>query len=71
VQRLDPEDIRALVNKLRRVCEEVVAEFGASVSELRGDNFDAYFGYPEAHEHDAEAAVKAGLRLVRRLAIAG
>src|SRR6516165_814793 len=62
--RLDPEDLRVLLTDYRRYCTEVIARFGGMVAPLSGDRVLAYFGYPEAHENDAERAVRAGLALV-------
>jgi class 3 adenylate cyclase len=56
--RLDPEDLRG------RCCTELVERSGGFVAKYIGDGVLAYFGYPQAHEHDAERAVRAGLALV-------
>jgi class 3 adenylate cyclase/DNA-binding response OmpR family regulator/predicted ATPase len=62
--RLDPEDLRAVIADYHRCCSEVVSRFGGIVATAPGDRVVAYFGYPEAHEHDAEQAVRAGLALI-------
>jgi class 3 adenylate cyclase len=68
--RLDPEDLRELIGAYHRVVTEVVAGFDGFVSRYMGDGVLVYFGYPQAHEDDAERAVRAGLGAidaVRRL----
>src|ERR1700674_2039076 len=62
--RLDPEDMREIVGAYRRSCAEQIAKAGGFVAKYMGDGVLAYFGYPQAHEHDAERAVLAGLALV-------
>jgi DNA-binding response OmpR family regulator/class 3 adenylate cyclase/predicted ATPase len=62
--RLDPEDLRILFADYHRCCAEVIAPLGGSVVPFSGDGVLAYFGYPEAHENDAERAVHAGLSLI-------
>src|SRR5260370_39948659 len=62
--RLDPEDLRAGIAGYHRCCTELIIQFGGVVATFPGDRVLAYFGYPEAHEHDAERAVRAGLALV-------
>jgi class 3 adenylate cyclase/predicted ATPase len=66
--RLDPEDLRAVFAEYHRCCTEVIAPFGGVVALFAGDRVLAYFGYPEAHENDAERAVRAGLALVDAVA---
>jgi class 3 adenylate cyclase/predicted ATPase len=62
--RLDPEDMREIVGAYHRSCAEQIAKAGGFVAKYMGDGVLAYFGYPQAHEHDAERAVVAGLALV-------
>ena len=62
--RLDPEDLREVIGAYHRCCADCVAEAGGFVAKYMGDGVLAYFGYPLAHEHDAEHAVRAGLALV-------
>jgi class 3 adenylate cyclase len=62
--RLDPEDMREIVGAYRRCCADLIAKAGGFVAKYMGDGVLAYFGYPEAHEHDAERAVLGGLALV-------
>jgi class 3 adenylate cyclase/tetratricopeptide (TPR) repeat protein len=62
--RLDPEDLRGIINTYHRCCAEMVERNGGFVAKYMGDGVLAYFGYPRAHEYDAERAVQAGLGLV-------
>jgi len=62
--RLDPEDLRAVIGAYHRCCTELIEQKGGFVAKYMGDGVLAYFGYPQAHEHDAERAVQAGLALV-------
>ena len=66
--RLDPEDLRAAIAEYHRCCTELIGRFGGVVAAFPGDRVLAYFGYPEAHENDAERAVRAGLALVDAVA---
>ena len=63
--RLDPEDMREIVGAYHRSCAEQITKAGGFVAKYMGDGVLAYFGYPQAHEHDAERAVLAGLALVK------
>ena len=62
--RLDPEDMREIVGAYHRCCADLITRAGGFVAKYMGDGVLAYFGYPQAHEHDAERAVRAGLNLV-------
>jgi class 3 adenylate cyclase len=62
--RLDPEDLRGIIGAYHHCCTELVERNGGFVAKYMGDGVLAYFGYPQAHEHDAERAVRAGLSLV-------
>src|SRR3974390_966786 len=62
--RMDPEDLRELVSAYQKCAAETVRRFGGFVARYMGDGVLVYFGYPEAHEDDAERAVRAGLELV-------
>jgi class 3 adenylate cyclase len=59
--RLDPEDLREVIGAYHRCVANVVAGFGGFVSRYMGDGVLVYFGYPLAHEDDAERAVPTGL----------
>src|SRR5690242_3303906 len=62
--RIDPEDMRDIIGAYHRCCAEVIAKAGGFVARYMGDGVLAYFGYPLAHENDAERAVRAGLELI-------
>ena len=62
--RLDPEDLREVIGAYHRCVAETVARFDGFVAKYMGDGVLVYFGYPRAHEDDAERAVRAGLALV-------
>ena len=62
--RLDPEDMREIVGAYHRSCAEQITKAGGFVAKYMGDGVLAYFGYPNAHEDDAERAVLAGLAVV-------
>jgi len=60
-QRLDPEDLAELIQSYRQRCRAVVAGHGGTIAQYVGDGVLAYFGYPRAHEDDAERAIRAAL----------
>src|SRR5262245_54375253 len=62
--RLDPEDLREVIGAYHRCVAETVSKFGGFVAKYMGDGVLVYFGYPQAHEDDAERAVRAGLALI-------
>jgi predicted ATPase/class 3 adenylate cyclase len=62
--QLDPEDLREVIADYHRSVSAVVVRFGGFVAKFMGDGALAYFGYPQAHEDDAERAIRAGLALV-------
>ena len=62
--RMDPEDLREVISAYQRCVAETVQRFGGFVAKYMGDGVLIYFGYPQAHEDDAERAVRAGLELV-------
>src|SRR5262249_659231 len=62
--RLDPEDLREVISGYHRAVAEVVAGFDGFVAKYMGDGVLVYFGYPNAHEDDAERAVRTGLDLI-------
>jgi class 3 adenylate cyclase/predicted ATPase len=61
---LDPEDMRAVLGAYQKCVADTVAKFDGFVAKYMGDGALVYFGYPQAHEDDAERAVRAGLALV-------
>jgi predicted ATPase/class 3 adenylate cyclase len=62
--KLDPEDLRSVIGAYHKCVAETVARFDGFVAKYMGDGVLIYFGYPQAHEDDAERAVRAGLALV-------
>jgi class 3 adenylate cyclase/predicted ATPase len=62
--RLDPEDMRGIIGAYHKCCANLIERNGGYVAKYMGDGVLAYFGYPQAHEHDAERAVRAGLAIV-------
>src|SRR5271155_3867768 len=65
--RLDPEDLRGIIGAYHRCVTEIVEGFGGFVARYMGDGVLVYFGYPQAHEDDAERATRCGLALVDRV----
>jgi class 3 adenylate cyclase/tetratricopeptide (TPR) repeat protein len=65
--RLDPEEMREVLATYRAAVAEVISGFGGYVAKYMGDGALAYFGYPQAHEHDAEQAIRAGLAIIERV----
>ena len=62
--RMDPEDLREVISAYQKCVAETVGRFDGFVAKYMGDGVLVYFGYPQAHEDDAERAVRAGLELV-------
>jgi class 3 adenylate cyclase len=62
--RMDPEDLRQIISAYQKCAAETVSRFGGFVAKYMGDGVLVYFGFPMAHEDDAERAVRAGLELV-------
>ena len=62
--RMDPEDLREVISTYHKCVAENVQRFGGFVATYMGDGVLVYFGYPQAHEDDAERAVRAGLELI-------
>src|SRR4249920_3646896 len=62
--RMDPEDLREVMSAYQKCVTVTVQRFGGFVAKYMGDGVLVYFGYPHAHEHDAERAVRAGLELI-------
>jgi class 3 adenylate cyclase len=61
---MDPEDLREVISTYQKCVAETVQRFGGFLAKYMGDGVLVYFGYPQAHEDDAERAVRAGLELV-------
>ena len=62
--RMDPEDLREVISAYQKSVAETVQRFGGFVAKYMGDGVLVYFGYPQAHEDDAELAVRAGLEVI-------
>ena len=67
--RMDPEDLREIISAYQKCVAETVDRFGGFVAKYMGDGVLIYFGYPQAHEDDADRAVRAGLELVAAVSI--
>jgi class 3 adenylate cyclase/predicted ATPase len=65
--QLDPEDLREVISAYHAAVADEVEQFGGFVARYMGDGVLVYFGYPHAHEYDAEQALRAGLALVERV----
>ena len=63
-RRLDPEDLQASIRRFLDTCGEAISRFNGYIAKYMGDGLLVYFGYPRAHEHDAERAVHAGLAVI-------
>jgi class 3 adenylate cyclase len=63
--RMDPEDLREVISAYQKCVAATVQRFGGFIAKYMGDGVLVYFGYPQAHEDDAERAVRAGLELVQ------
>ena len=62
--RLDPEDLAVVIGGYHTCCAEVVGRWDGHIARYLGDGVLVYFGYPKAHEDDAERAVRTGLDLI-------
>ena len=65
--QLDPEDLREVVRAYQATCAEVIQRFEGHIAQYLGDGLLVYFGYPQAHEDDAQRAVRAGLGMVEAM----
>src|SRR5947209_6068192 len=66
--RLDPEDMRAVIDAYHAACARITRTYNGFLAEFRGDGILAYFGYPRAHEDDAERTVRAALDIAAAVA---
>jgi predicted ATPase/class 3 adenylate cyclase len=62
--KLDPEDLREVIHRYQDVCNKIINRFGGYIAQYLGDGLLVYFGYPQAHEDDAQRSVRAGLAIV-------
>ena len=67
--RMDPEDLREVISAYQKCVAETVQRFGGLVAKFLGDGVLIYFGYPQAHEDDAERAVRVGIELVAAVSV--
>jgi class 3 adenylate cyclase/predicted ATPase len=68
-QQLDPEDLREVLHAYHTTCAAVIQRFAGYIAQYLGDGLLVYFGYPQAHEDDAQRAVRAGLGIVEAMGI--
>src|SRR5262245_18998896 len=66
--QLDPEDWREVVRAYQETCSKVIARYEGHIAQYLGDGLLVYFGYPQAHEDDAQRAVRSGLGIVEAMA---
>ena len=64
---LDPEDLREVVHAYHETCAGVISRYGGHTAQHLGDGLLVYFGYPAAHEDDAQRAVRTGLEILAGL----
>jgi class 3 adenylate cyclase len=67
--QLDPEDYREVVRDYQQVCSEVIQRYDGHIAQLLGDGLLVYFGYPVAHEDDAQRAIRTGLRIIEAIGV--
>ena len=65
--RLDPEDYREVVRAYQDTCAAIIQRFAGHIAQYLGDGLLTYFGYPQAHEDDAQRAVRTGLGFVEAM----
>jgi predicted ATPase/class 3 adenylate cyclase len=65
--QLDPEELREVVRAYQETCAKVIARFEGHIAQYLGDGLLVYFGYPLAHEDDAQRAVRAGLGMIEAM----
>ncbi len=66
--RFDPEDLQEMIRAYQEACAKVIAEYNGYIAKFMGDGVLVYFGYPQAHENDAERAARSGLGVVEAVA---
>src|SRR5262249_46401157 len=62
--QLDPEEYREVVRAYQSTCTEVIQRYDGHIAQYLGDGLLVYFGYPQAHEDDAQRAVRTGLGII-------
>jgi class 3 adenylate cyclase/predicted ATPase len=68
-ERLDPEELRDVLGQYHTLCATALRQFGGYIAQYLGDGLLVYFGYPAAHEDDAQRAVRAGLAIIESLSV--
>lgn len=66
-ERLDPEDLKALMQEYQAACRDVIERYEGHVAQYLGDGIMVYFGWPRAHEEDAQRAIRTALDIVQAL----
>jgi len=66
-ERIDPEELRDIMRDYRNTCNDIVNDYGGYVAQYLGDGILVYFGYPHAHEDDAQRATFAALEMVKHV----
>jgi class 3 adenylate cyclase len=65
--QLDPEELLAVIHAYQATCAQVIQRFAGQIAQYLGDGLLIYFGYPQAHDDDAQRAVRAGLGIVEAM----
>ena len=63
-EKLDPEDLREVIHRYQETCNKVIRRFDGHIAQYLGDGLLVYFGYPQAHEDDAQRAARTGLAII-------
>ncbi len=66
-ERIDPEELRDIMRDYRDICNKIVSGYGGYIAQYLGDGILVYFGYPHAHEDDAQRAAFAALEIIKRI----
>ena len=66
-EEMDPEDLRELIRRYQETCRKITSRFDGHIAQYLGDGLLVYFGYPRAHEDDAQRAARAGLAIVESI----
>src|SRR5215510_10531739 len=66
-RRLDPEDYREVIRAYQAACAEVIQRFDGYIAQYLGDGLLVYYGYPQAHEDDAQRAIRTGLGIIEAI----
>ena len=69
--QLDPEDLREILHEFQNRCTEAIRRYEGHIARFSGDGVLAYFGFPSAHEDDAERAVRSALQMIERVSTIG